>query len=221
MDMKKTGALLKSLRKEKGLTQEQLAERLNVSARTVSRWETGTNLPDLDLLIILSDFYEVEIRSLIEGEATKRKIETENSETLEKLADYSAEKEKGLIRRIFCLIMFGFAAWVVSLVVMMHFLNNVNDGALVMIFSLIGLLIYGVLVFLVKTNRTVNGYIFGATGAFAALTVSNLLLTAVFFSGGTYTNRGLIGVFYAFGIIIACFLFAIVSVTLINRKNKN
>lgn len=50
MDMIKTGIFLKELRKERDMTQEQLAEILNVSGRTVSRWETGNNLPDLDIL---------------------------------------------------------------------------------------------------------------------------------------------------------------------------
>ena len=45
MDTKKIGAFLKQCRKEKNLTQEQLAEKFGVSARTVSRWETGINMP--------------------------------------------------------------------------------------------------------------------------------------------------------------------------------
>ena len=49
MDQKKIGSFLKELRKEKGLTQEQLAELMYVSDRTVSRWETGSNLPSLDI----------------------------------------------------------------------------------------------------------------------------------------------------------------------------
>lgn len=44
MDQKRIGSFLKELRKEKGITQEQVAEKLNVSARTVSRWETGGSL---------------------------------------------------------------------------------------------------------------------------------------------------------------------------------
>ena len=44
MDQKKIGAFLKALRAEKGLTQEQLAEKMLVSSRTVSRWETGVSL---------------------------------------------------------------------------------------------------------------------------------------------------------------------------------
>ena len=58
MDQKKIGLFLKELRKEKTLTQSQLAEQLNVSDRTVSRWETGTNLPDLSILVELADFYD-------------------------------------------------------------------------------------------------------------------------------------------------------------------
>ena len=56
MDLVKIGAFLQALRKEKGLTQEQLAEQIGVSRRTVSRWETGSNMPDLDVLMELSDY---------------------------------------------------------------------------------------------------------------------------------------------------------------------
>ena len=68
MDTIKLGSLLKELRKEHGLTQEQLAEKLGVTNRTVSRWETGTNVPDLDILIDLSEFYQVDVKELLNGE---------------------------------------------------------------------------------------------------------------------------------------------------------
>ena len=64
MDLIKTGKFLQLLRKETGFTQEELAEKLNVSRRTVSRWETGTNMPDLDILMELSDLYEVDLREI-------------------------------------------------------------------------------------------------------------------------------------------------------------
>ncbi|MCF0258759.1 MAG: helix-turn-helix transcriptional regulator [Erysipelotrichaceae bacterium] len=57
MDQKKIGTFLKSLRNEKGLTQEQTAEQLNVSSRTISRWETGSNMPDISLLVEIADFF--------------------------------------------------------------------------------------------------------------------------------------------------------------------
>ena len=65
MDTKKIGAFLKQCRKEKNLTQEQLAEKFGVSARTVSRWETGINMPDLTILVQLAEYYDVEMRELL------------------------------------------------------------------------------------------------------------------------------------------------------------
>ena len=67
MNQKNIGSFLKILRKEKKLTQEQLAEQFNVSSRTVSRWETGSNMPDLSLLVELADFYNVDISEIIDG----------------------------------------------------------------------------------------------------------------------------------------------------------
>ena len=52
MDQKKTGYFLKQLRNEKKLTQEQLAEKFQITSRTVSRWETGSNMPDISMLLM-------------------------------------------------------------------------------------------------------------------------------------------------------------------------
>ncbi len=68
MDQKKIGEFIKNLRKEKGLNQEQFAEQFGVNRRTVSRWETGANLPDLDILVEMADCYGVELRQLLNGE---------------------------------------------------------------------------------------------------------------------------------------------------------
>ena len=88
------------LRKERGLTQEQLAETLNVSGRTVSRWETGSNIPDLDTLIELADFYSVDIRELIDGERKCEEMNQQEKETLKKVADYAEEEKKMLAKRM-------------------------------------------------------------------------------------------------------------------------
>lgn len=94
MDMQKTGSFLKHLRKEKGLTQEQLAERFFVSSRTVSRWETGSNLPDVGTLIDLADFYDVDIRELIDGERKSEIMNNETKDTLKKVAEYAVEEKE-------------------------------------------------------------------------------------------------------------------------------
>ena len=95
MDLQKIGTFLKELRKEKELTQEQLAETLNVSRRTISRWETGSNMPDLDLLMEMADLYRVDLRELLNGERKNEPMNAELKETVMQVAEYSnAEKQR-------------------------------------------------------------------------------------------------------------------------------
>lgn len=96
MEQQKIGAFLRQLRRERNLTQEQLAERLGVSNRSVSRWENGATLPDLGLLVELADFYQVDLGELIRGERCKMPAE----ETAGLLADYSSQEKALLTRRL-------------------------------------------------------------------------------------------------------------------------
>ena len=92
MNQQKMGEFLKHLRKEKGLTQEQLAEYFRVSSRTVSRWETGSNMPDVEMLIELADFYDVDICEIIDGERKSKNMDNETKDTLKKVAEYATEE---------------------------------------------------------------------------------------------------------------------------------
>lgn len=114
MDQIQIGRFLQQLRREKSLTQEQLAEHLGVARRTVSRWETGSNLPDLDLLIELSDLYAVDLRELLNGERTQKKMDRELEQTVLQVAEYSnAQKERGIkIVRVYFII--GILALIVN-----------------------------------------------------------------------------------------------------------
>ena len=95
MDQEKIGSFLKQLRKEKNISQEQLAEKFFVSVRTVSRWENGNTMPDISILIELADFYNVDMRELLKGERKSDNMNEDLKETLEMVADYTAaEKEK-------------------------------------------------------------------------------------------------------------------------------
>lgn len=67
MDLLKTGKFIAELRKEKGLTQEQLGEKVGVTNKTVSRWETGNYLPSVEVLLILSELFGVSINELLSG----------------------------------------------------------------------------------------------------------------------------------------------------------
>ena len=94
MNQKKTGEFLKSLREGKGLTQEQLAEHFSVSTRTVSRWETGSNMPTVDMLIELADFYDVDIQEIIDGERKSENMKIETIDTLKKVAEYAVKEQR-------------------------------------------------------------------------------------------------------------------------------
>lgn len=89
MNQQKAGEFLRELRKEKGITQEQAAEHFGVAGRTVSRWETGHNMPDLSLLIEIATFYDVEVAEIIDGKRKSENMNNEMKETLEKVADYN------------------------------------------------------------------------------------------------------------------------------------
>lgn len=68
MDQIKIGKFIAELRKEKGYTQESLGQRLGVTNKTVSRWENGNYMPDVETLVLLSKEFGVSINELISGE---------------------------------------------------------------------------------------------------------------------------------------------------------
>ncbi len=68
MDMIKIGQFLAQLRKERGLTQAALGDKIGVTNKTVSRWETGTYLPPVEMLMELSALYDVSINELLSGQ---------------------------------------------------------------------------------------------------------------------------------------------------------
>ena len=108
MDQIRIGAFLKALRKEKGLTQEQLAEKLAVSGRTVSRWETGSNMPDIGMLVVLADFYGVSIPELINGERKSENMNQETRDTAIAMAEYSQVTAKSSRRKVIGILFITF-----------------------------------------------------------------------------------------------------------------
>lgn len=116
MNQIKIGDFIRELRKEKGLTQEQLAEQFNVSRRTVSRWETGSNLPELDILIEMADYYGVELRALLNGERKSEDMDKELEETVLKVAEYSNEDKLKVTKRMHLLFIGGMIAAILYLI---------------------------------------------------------------------------------------------------------
>lgn len=85
MDHEKIGRLICQLRKEQGLTQRQLAERLHVSDKAVSKWERGLGCPDVSLLSALSGIFGVDLEKLLSGTLDVNEISGGN---MKKMAFY-------------------------------------------------------------------------------------------------------------------------------------
>ena len=125
MDQIKIGAFLRDLRKGRNLTQEELAGRFGVTQRSVSRWENGTTMPDISIMIELADFYDIDIRDLLRGERKSDEMEENLKETLVMVADYTeADKERILNKVYVC----GQGMLICSVVSMLLFFINPFTG---------------------------------------------------------------------------------------------
>ncbi|MDB8805238.1 helix-turn-helix domain-containing protein [Romboutsia sp. 1001216sp1] len=82
MDCKKVGKLIYELRKEKNMTQKQVAELMNISDKTISKWERGLGCPDISLLLKLSDIFGVSIDGILSGEINLNELEGGNMKNI-------------------------------------------------------------------------------------------------------------------------------------------
>lgn len=116
MQQEKMGCLLRELRKEKGMTQEHVAEVFGVTSRTVSRWENGINMPDISMLIDISNYFEIGILELIEGERKQETMTMKNNEELKKIADYADEQKCIVLKNVHRTDVAGFIGCILSAV---------------------------------------------------------------------------------------------------------
>lgn len=101
MDPIRIGAFLKELRKERNMTQEAIAGKFGVTQRSVSRWENGTTMPDISVLIELADFYDIDIRELLRGERKSENMDTDLKETLEMVAEYTEADKAKILKKVY------------------------------------------------------------------------------------------------------------------------
>ena len=108
MNQLTTGKFILKKRKEKNLTQEQLAEKLGVSNKTISKWETGKCMPDYSVIKILCEELEITIAELMDGEETEEKsVRTYDEEQIMDLLrrTQELEKQKKLIYGVLLIVM--------------------------------------------------------------------------------------------------------------------
>ena len=124
MDLVKVGQFIKDLRKEKGDTQEELASKFYVSRRTVSRWETGANLPDIDILIDLADYFNVDLREILNG-GKNNNMDNETKELAKEISNYKDEKFKRT--KVFTLVYLFIGMLALSLGLIFDEIGNSNE----------------------------------------------------------------------------------------------
>lgn len=100
MNQSQIGKFIKSLREENNLTQEQLAEKLNVSNKSVSRWENGKTMPDLSLLDMICNEFDITISELLNGRRMNIDELKQLKDTVERLINYSMEEQSSKAKKV-------------------------------------------------------------------------------------------------------------------------
>lgn len=116
---------IKALRKSKGLSQEELAIKLNVVRQTISKWENGLSVPDSDMLISLSEVFEVPVGTLL-GETIIEKEVDDLKAICEKLEVINLQlaKKRKTRKKIFQLMLVLFSIGLVSILISLILLNS-------------------------------------------------------------------------------------------------
>lgn len=120
MDAKVTGCFIAQLRKELGLTQKELAEKLEVTDKAISRWETGKGLPDTSLLKPLAEIFGVSVGELLSGKRMDdSQIKSQADHIILESLSYEErqEKWKGILRYVFLGILVALGGMFFSMVV--------------------------------------------------------------------------------------------------------
>lgn len=89
MDNIKFGSFIKDLRKEKNMTQKELAKKIGLTDKAISKWERGLSFPDITMLTSLAEVFDVDVSEILNGERGKEKI---NKEDIERKIEEAVEK---------------------------------------------------------------------------------------------------------------------------------
>lgn len=194
MDQKKIGNFLRELRKEKNLTQEQVADKLGVSGRTISRWETGAYMPDISLIVDIAEMYDVDVRDIIDGERKDINMNSEVKEVAVKMADYSAMQTESIKKWI--------KTMSVSLLIVSVFLVIMEIVSELMVMRMNGL--YDLRA---NTMRIVSGII-GPASIMAYITMALSVMGIVFATGKhrQFAHSQKAGSLVKIGVVIAILL---------------
>ena len=157
MDQIKIGKFISTRRKEVGLTQSQLAEKLNITDRAVSKWETGRTLPDSSIMLDLCNILKITVNDLLTGEiVTMENYDKEKENTLIEIVKEKQQADKMLLKLetvvgVSCIIVMLALCMIASFVQMEDWLRIV-----LIIIGLLPLLI--ALPFMIRIEQTAGYY---------------------------------------------------------------
>ncbi len=118
MNQERIGKFIASCRKEKKLTQEQLADKLNTTSKSISRWENGKTMPDYSILKSLCDELDISINELLSGEKIKtNNYELAANENLDSILKeyYKIKKQKSIIKNILIVVSILFLLLIIKI----------------------------------------------------------------------------------------------------------
>lgn len=126
MEQEMIGKFISACRKEKGFTQMQLAEKLNITNRAVSKWETGKSMPDVSLMLDLCNILGITVNELLSGERIIMEDYQKRAE--ENLMALQAKKEKaqGELNSILKILIVTFSSFFVLNMVLNYFFPEIN-----------------------------------------------------------------------------------------------
>lgn len=225
MDMKLTGNFLKELRKEKGITQEQLAEIMGVSGRTVSRWETASNMPDLSLLLQLAEFYKVDVGELLDGKRKEKTSDNEDKELLNKISDYNETKQKkfaNICNKVLLITFVLLALTLITQLIMYGNLKYVMGEIIATMISGISLIFLSVKngLWIIAANQKATSFRDIVTSGVSAAVFTIASASLIFSKTGNYK------ITLVFSLIFFAIVFALGFVVLrilakVSKKNEN
>lgn len=229
--MNSTGEFLKSLRVSKGLTQIELAEYLNVSNKTISKWENDLGMPEVSTLIILADYYEVTVDDILRG--TKRISRDNLKET--NLTNYVVNRISNQYVQYFII---SVGIWIlsnVSMIVLGQITTNSNLGmGIGLIVILIGLIIQSINVnylrlqvkdISIQEKRSLLNFVFHTSYILLYLSLASIVFALLYAVGSNsvLTAEAILNrMGYAFGLmgVSAIFLYYIMRALRISFLKK-
>lgn len=142
MDQIKIGKFIAQCRKEKNMTQNELAEKINMTDRAISKWETGNGMPDSSVMLELCNELGITVNELLNGEKQKsQNLEKESTDMILELLNENEMKNKSLMLGVWTILIFTSILYAIILILLLlGFKESKNFNTLIIISTIVFLL---------------------------------------------------------------------------------